>query len=260
MKCISWNVNGIRAAYRKGLDSFVSELEPDILCLQETKAQPEQLDETLQSPPGYLAFYSSAEKKGYSGVVTFVKKPLAPKTVRLTIGVPEFDSEGRFCITDFGSFILYNIYFPSGTTGDIRQNFKYAFLAAVYDHIASLPESDRNRLVVAGDFNICHRPIDIHHPVKAEKLALSGFLPDERRWMDAFVELGFVDSFRHIKGDVPDIYSWWTYRAGARPKNLGWRIDYFFVARALEEKITGADILTGVPGSDHAPIVLEFGR
>ena len=258
MKCISWNVNGIRAAYKKGLEDFLTEQSPDVLCIQETKAHPEQLDEELRTPQGYRTYYSSAEKKGYSGVATFVKESLSTEQVTYSIGLPAFDSEGRFCITDLGSILLYNIYFPSGTTGDVRQEFKYAFLDALYEHIEGLPRADKKRLVIAGDFNICHRPIDIHHPDKAEKLELSGYLPAERRWMDNLVELGFVDSFRQAQGDVTGVYSWWTYRAGARPKNLGWRIDYFFVAEQLKESIATAKIFTDIHGSDHAPILLEL--
>jgi len=260
MKLISWNVNGLRSIYTKGFATFVRKEKPDILCVQETKAQEKQLTDSEHSLKDYEPFYSSAKKKGYSGVATYIREhqPHAAKKLRAGIGAKQFDSEGRFLITHHNGLILYNTYFPSGTTGDERQDFKYRFLDRFSKHLTSLPKSQQRKLVVCGDFNICHRPIDIHHPDVAEKREFSGFLPDERKWMDHFTELGFVDCFRLVQGDVKDKYTWWSFRAGSRRKNLGWRIDYFFVSKALAKKVTDAKILNKVTGSDHCPIVLEL--
>jgi len=260
MKLISWNVNGIRSAYRKGLKDFLITEKPDLFCLQEIKAREEDLDDEQKVIDGYDISYFSAKKKGYSGVATFAssKSPFVPKKVQGGIGIEEYDSEGRFLISTHTNFTLYNIYFPSGTTGDIRQDFKYKFLDDFFDHLASLPKAQKERLIICGDFNICHKDIDIHHPKTAEKRQLSGFLPDERKWMDKFVELGFVDTFRHVHGTKPGNYSWWSFRANSRAKNLGWRIDYIFVSSKLADKITNAAILGKVEGSDHCPVVLEI--
>ncbi len=260
MKLISWNVNGIRSIYRKGLDDFLAIEKPDILCLQETKISINSLDELPANPNNYDCFFSSAEKPGYSGVSTYIKDeiPHLTKDPDAGIGISEFDNEGRFLITDHGDFVLYNIYFPSGTTGDLRQNFKYKFLDSTLEHIKSLPKNVRDKLIICGDYNICHKEIDIHHPDVATKRELSGFLPEERAWMDKLTASGFTDSFRAINGDVQKQYTWWTYRAGARDKNLGWRIDYFFVANNLAKKIKSAKILNNIKGSDHCPITLEL--
>lgn len=258
LKLVSWNVNGVRAAYKKGLSDFIRHEQPDILCLQETKARPDQLSEDEISPAGYAAHFASAKKAGYSGVATFFRDKPQPLSVKTAIGIPAYDDEGRFVITDHGAFKLYNIYFPSGTSGEERQNFKYGFLDDLYAHLKKLPKASRDKIVICGDYNICHKPVDIHHPKQAEKLGLSGFLPDERAWMDRFADLGFVDSFRHVHGPEVSAYSWWSFRANSRAKNLGWRIDYFFVAEALAGKIEGASILPAVQGSDHCPVTLSL--
>ncbi|MCC6221139.1 MAG: exodeoxyribonuclease III [Deltaproteobacteria bacterium] len=260
MKLISWNVNGLRAIFGKGFNDFLEKEGPDILCIQETKIGQSQEQEWPDVHDGYEIYFSSAEKKGYSGVATYVKKAHSKKIsdVKYGIGVCEFDAEGRFVITAHEKFSLYNIYIPSGTMGDVRQEVKYKFLEALCDHLAGLESSVRKRLVLCGDFNICHKDIDIHHPREAEKKKLSGFLPEEREWMDRFVSLGFVDTFRLVNGLVDKRYTWWSYRAGARRKNLGWRIDYFFVSESLSSKVKRAQILDSVPGSDHCPILLEL--
>ena len=257
-KLVSWNVNGIRAAYRKGLADFLQAERPDVLCLQETKARPDQLSEEEASPAGYTSAFASAKKAGYSGVATFCRANCPPKEVKAAIGMAAYDNEGRFVISDHDDFILYNIYFPSGTSGEVRQNFKYGFLDDLYAHLKNLPKAQRDRVIICGDYNICHKPIDIHHPAQAEKLGLSGFLPDERAWMDRFAALGFVDSFRQVHGAEVSAYSWWSFRANSRAKNLGWRIDYFFVAEALRSKIKDAAILPHVQGSDHCPVSLTL--
>lgn len=261
MKLICWNVNGFRSAFGKGLPEFVAEKRPHALCVQEIKASPDVMVNEKFCLPGYRVFYSCAEKKGYSGVATWLREDVEePREVLHGIERPVFDNEGRVLIVRLKDFDLYNIYFPSGTTGDTRQAFKYRFLDALSDYIVRLPAEQKNRIVMCGDFNICHREIDIHHPEEATKRELSGFLPDERLWMDYFVALGFVDTFRHVHGDSRREYSWWSFRAGSRKKNLGWRIDYFFVAKALTDKVKNADILGSITGSDHCPITLELGK
>lgn len=260
MKLISWNVNGIRSVSQKGLLEFVKRERPDVLCLQETKAQEKQIVEQDAVPEEYSSAYSSAGKAGYSGVATYIhnkhknkfSKPLSG------IGIKKFDEEGRFLIHRHKQFLLYNVYIPSGTMGDSRQDFKYKFLDAFQRHLTGLPKADFSKLIICGDFNICHREIDIHHPQEAAKRGLSGFLPEERKWLDDFMRLGLVDTFRLINGDIKGVYSWWSFRAGARKKNLGWRIDYFLAAKALAKKVKDARIESAVIGSDHCPIVLEI--
>lgn len=257
MRIVTWNVNGIRSAHTKGMHQVFHELKPDIACLQETKAHEEQLSAELRGDGDW--YFSSAKKKGYSGVATVVHtKSFLPEKVSYGIGIPRFDEEGRFTITEHGEITLYNVYFPSGTSGDERQAFKYEFLDAFLEHVKKLPPKRREKLIVTGDFNICHRPIDIHHPDVAEKRKLTGFLPEERKWMDTFAALGFADSFRLLNGDQPSRYTWWSQRAGSRGKNLGWRIDYFFVASGLKDRVVRAEIFEQISGSDHCPILLEL--
>ena len=260
MKLISWNVNGLRSICAKGFLDFVLQHQPDILCLQEIKIQDDQLNPEAMIPPGYEAFFSMAEKSGYSGLATYIRsngKKSSVKPIR-GIGIKKMDSEGRFLITQHQGMLLYNVYIPSGTMGEARQKFKYQFLDAFSEHLSSLSQSDFSKLVICGDFNICHREIDIHHPQQAEKRQLTGFLPEERAWLDSFLELGLIDTFRFKNGEVKGQYSWWSFRAGARKKNLGWRLDYFFCAKALAKKIKSAKILSQVAGSDHCPVLLEL--
>ena len=257
MKLLCWNLNGIRSAHGKGLQNVLETLDPDIACFQETKAHLEQLPKEIHEKGEW--HFSSAKQRGYSGVATLIRNPAqSPMSVSLGIGEPRFDSEGRFVITEHKDFTLYNIYFPSGTSGELRQAFKYEFLDAVLAHISNLPTKQRERLIITGDFNICHREIDIHHPEIATKRQLTGFLPEERAWMDRFVDAGFIDTFRLIHGDAKDRYTWWSYRANSREKNLGWRIDYFFVSQALRSRVKHAEIFGMVTGSDHCPILLEL--
>jgi exodeoxyribonuclease-3 len=260
MRILSWNVNGLRSAYQKGFHQLLNVENPDIVCLQETKMQESQFSALTELTSFGHWYFSSAEKKGYSGVAIGVNNKLHGTLILEGngIGLSEFDSEGRFLIMRHPSFVLYNIYFPSGTSGEERQQFKYRFLDAFASHIESLPAEDRKRLVVCGDFNICHREIDIHHPEKATKLGLTGFLPEERKWMDRFCDLGFVDTFRHVHGDITQQYSWWSFRAGSRKKNLGWRIDYIFTSQELAPHATSAALRQNVLGSDHCPALLEL--
>ncbi|MCL4145732.1 UNVERIFIED_CONTAM: hypothetical protein GTU68_055148 [Idotea baltica] len=259
MKVVSWNVNGLRSVFNKGFLDYLSSDSPDLLCLQESKVMLEQLSEEQISPPGYSLLLNSAKRKGYSGVAIYLKDSF-PKPIEVSTGLGEelFDSEGRYIVAKFKDFTLYNIYFPSGTSGDERQKFKYDFLEHLYEHFSAMPEAERNKSIICGDYNICHRAIDIHHPSVAEKRGLSGFLPREREWMDRFASLGFVDTFRLDKGDIEKQFSWWSYRANSRQKNLGWRIDYIFAGKALSSKISATSIHAQTLGSDHCPVSAEF--
>lgn len=261
MNLISWNVNGLRAAYKKGFEEFLSKYKPDILCLQEIKVLEEQLTEEQRNPENYSVYFGPAKRKGYSGVATYIRNDSSIATTKASFGLGDtrFDDEGRYLVTEHKDFTLYNIYIPSGTTGDIRQDFKYDFLAHLYEHLSSQAAAQRKKIILCGDFNICHTAIDIHHPKVAEKRELSGFLPDERKWMDSFSELGYHDSFRLIHGATPHNYTWWSFRANSRAKNLGWRIDYIFVGDGLKKMVTAAEIYPSVMGSDHCPISITLG-
>lgn len=260
MKMITWNVNGIRAARKGGFEDFIESEKPDILCLQETKVGASQLEEINMDLKGYQGHFSGAEKKGYSGVATYLHESLTDNAlkVRTQLSSNLIDNEGRFVITEIKDLLLYNIYFPSGTTGEIRQEFKYNFLDQVLSHLKSLKKSIRERVIICGDFNICHKEIDIHHPKVAEKRQLSGFLPEERAWMDKLEAAGFIDAYRYVHGPKPDNYSWWSYRANSRDKNLGWRIDYFWTAKPLAKRIRDAKLYQTVRGSDHCPVSIEL--
>jgi exodeoxyribonuclease III len=245
---LSYNVNGIRAAISKGMADWINKTSPDILCIQETKASPADIEVALFEYLGYHCFIHSAEKKGYSGVMTLSKvKPL--KTF-VGMGISKYDSEGRVLRTDFPGFTLINVYVPSGTTGDLRQDFKMEFLKDFSNFISTLRRSEAN-LLICGDFNICHKPIDINHPEKHK--TSSGFLPEEREWFDKLTSTGLSDTFR-LFNDQPDQFSWWSYRAGSRGKNLGWRIDYHLVTSQLEPFVKKAGILSDVMHSDHCPV------
>lgn len=252
MKIISYNVNGIRAAVSKGLLDWLGAEQPDIFCIQESKAQPEQIDTTAMSALGYHSYIHSADKKGYSGVCIFSRKE-ADKVVA-GMGDPRYDSEGRVLRADFGDLTVVCVYVPSGTTGDVRQDFKMDFLEAFLPWMERL-RSERPNLVVCGDYNICHHPIDINHPER--QVGVSGFLPEEREWMDRWEASGMIDSFR-VFDSSPEKYSWWSYRFGARERNAGWRIDYHWVSTPLKDRLTGARILTEAVHSDHCPVSVEL--
>ncbi len=256
MKILCWNVNGIRAVRGKGLLEWFYKESPDILCLQETKASPEQLDKDLLAPQGYHAYWNSpAEKKGYSGVATFSKEK--PLNISYGFGVSEFDSEGRTIISEYPGFILMNIYFPNGKKDETRLKYKMDFYDAFLDFADNL-KSQGKKLVICGDFNTAHKEIDLARPKENEKV--SGFLPEERVWIDKFIAHGYVDTFRHFNKE-PNQYTWWDLKSGARARNVGWRIDYFFVSEGLLASVTGALIMPDVMGSDHCPvgIVLKTG-
>lgn len=250
MKIITWNVNGIRACYKKGLIDFIQRERPDIFCVQETKAHIDQVEEEVRRLTHKHAYWSSAVRKGYSGVATFVD--VEPQKVQLGMGISEYDSEGRIVITDHGLFDLYNIYFPNGGSGDERHNFKQQFLRDLNLHLKEKLASGR-QIVVVGDYNVAHKDIDVFDPVRLSKV--SGFFPEERAWFDSFLSLGFVDTFRRLHPGEAKRYSWWSYRELARVSNRGWRIDYICISKGLEKYLSSAEILDQVEGSDHCPVV-----
>ncbi|WP_040670302.1 exodeoxyribonuclease III [Nitritalea halalkaliphila] len=252
MKYLSYNVNGIRAALKKGFADWMAEELPDLIALQEVKASQEQVDLRPFEDLGYQAYWHDAEKKGYSGVAFLSRLPV--DQVVTGMENPKYDAEGRVLRVDIADISFYSAYFPSGTTGDLRQNFKYEFLDDFYTFIQGKLK-EKEKIVVSGDYNICHKAIDIHNPVSNKKS--SGFLPEERAWMDKLTENGFQDSFR-LFHEGPDHYSWWSYRANARAKNLGWRIDYHMVSEALVPQVKGAGILPDVHHSDHCPVAVEI--
>ncbi|MDN3669092.1 exodeoxyribonuclease III [Echinicola jeungdonensis] len=252
MKFVSYNVNGIRAALKKGFAEWLKEADPDVIGLQEVKATRDQIDNKIFEEMGYEVFWYPASKKGYSGVAILSK--ISPKHIEYGMGMKKYDEEGRMIRADFEDVSFINAYFPSGTTGGPRQDFKYDFLDDVYDYTQELNKKIPN-LILSGDYNICHKPIDIHNPV-ANKNS-SGFLPEERAWMDKFTSSGFDDSFR-LMNKEPHQYTWWSYRANARANNKGWRIDYHMTASPLRERIKRAEVLPEVKHSDHCPILLEI--
>ncbi|MFM2292338.1 MAG: hypothetical protein RIS29_2151 [Bacteroidota bacterium] len=252
MKVISYNVNGIRAALTKNFTEWLKAEDPDVLCLQETKAQPEQIDTLLFAELGYTTYLHSAEKKGYSGVAILTKK--TPDNIVVGMNNPRYDSEGRVIRADFGDISVISVYIPSGSSGDERQAFKMDFLAAFGPFIQEV-RKERPNLIVCGDYNICHKPIDINHPERQN--GVSGFLPEERAWLDQFENDGMVDSFR-VFDQSAEKYSWWSYRGGARFRNAGWRIDYHWVSQPLKERLTSAAILADAVHSDHCPVVVEL--
>lgn len=252
MRIISYNVNGIRSAISKGFIDWLRTDPGDIICLQEIKASKDNIDPALFEALGFHTYWFSAEKKGYSGVAVLTK--VEPDLVQYGNGIMQSDAEGRVIRLDFGAISLVNAYFPSGTTGDIRQSYKYQWLDEFFDYISVLKQT-RPNLVITGDYNIAHRAIDIHNPVSNKNS--SGFLPEERAWMDKWFALGFIDSFRHFHSE-PHQYSWWSFRANARANNKGWRIDYISVSQTLADRLQAAAILPEVRHSDHCPVYVAL--
>ena len=252
MKIISYNVNGIRAAMKKGFIDWLIHEQADIICIQEIKAMQEQIDIDALEKIGYkYNYWFSAEKKGYSGVGIISKQK--PNGVFYGTGISEMDFEGRNIRVDFDQFSVMSLYLPSGTNLD-RLEFKLSYMDKFYEYVSNLKKTNPN-LIIAGDFNICHKSIDIHDPIRNKNV--SGFLPVERDWLSKFIKLGFIDSFRFFDKN-PNKYSWWTYRANARANNKGWRIDYIMVSQSLENKIKNASILSEIVHSDHCPILVEI--
>ena len=252
-RILSWNVNGIRAIHRKGFRDWFDDERPDMLCLQETKASRDQLPAELTDIDGYHAYFSSAEKKGYSGVALYTRDK--PETIEHGFGVERFDSEGRILIATYPGFTLYSIYFPNGKASAERLTYKMGFYDAFLEHA----EARRKRgesIIVCGDVNTAHTADDLARPKENE--TSSGFLPEERAWIDSLLAHGYIDTFRMFTEDSGN-YSWWDYKSRARERNVGWRLDYFFVSEDLKDAVTNAFILTAVTGSDHCPVGIELG-
>ncbi|MGB5892666.1 MAG: exodeoxyribonuclease III [Ignavibacteriaceae bacterium] len=252
MKLLSWNVNGIRAIYKKGFLDWFNKEKPDILCLQETKAMKEQLSDELLNVNGYTSYFSSAERKGYSGTATYTK--LNPVKVLNGIGIEKFDSEGRFLVTEFDEFVLFNNYFPNGKAKQERLQYKMDFYETFLKHLKKLLKQDK-KIVICGDVNTAHKEIDLARPKPNEKT--SGFLPEERAWIDKLLEAGFIDTLR-VFNQKPEQYTWWDMMTRARDRNVGWRIDYFFISDNLKDNLKNAFILPEVMGSDHCPVGIEL--
>ncbi len=252
-KIITYNVNGIRSAASKGFIDWLAGSGADVVCLQETKAQPDQIPVLEISAAGYQTYCFSARKKGYSGVAILTRQ--TPDQVVAGMGIPAYDNEGRFLRADFGPLSVVSVYHPSGTSGDERQSFKMTWLGDFQRYVAQL-RKERPYLVLAGDYNICHEAIDIHDPVR--NATHSGFLPEERQWMSGFLEQGYVDAFRQLHPDEKGRYTWWSFRAGSRGKNLGWRIDYLMLTRNLLPGLKDSFILPEAVHSDHCPTGIDI--
>ena len=252
MKLASWNVNGIRAAQKKGFLKWFESEKADVICLQETKATLDQLDEALINPLGYSSFFLSAQKPGYSGVAIYSKKE--PLSVTQGIGVPEIDSEGRVLVAEFKDFTLLNAYFPNSQREHARLGYKLSFCEAMLKHCQNLRKKGKN-IVLCGDYNIAHKEIDLKNP--KQNVDNAGFLPEERAWMDRFLGSGYVDVFREKTPD-PGHYTWWSYRPGVREKNIGWRLDYHCVNKEFSDRVHHAYHQPKVVGSDHCPVILDL--
>ena len=249
MKIISWNINGIRACEKKGFLDFLKKEDPDILCVQETKAHLDQLSAHLRNPPSYHVYWSLSEVSGYSGTAVFSKNKA--RAVSYGIGLYKFDREGRFVILDYGDFILFNIYFPNGSKDDIRHQFKQEFLRRLSFYVQKLIQK-KKQLVVVGDYNVAYLDIDVYDPIALS--SASGFLPEERKWFSSFLSMGFVDVYRHFYPDKKKSYTWWSYKENARKYNRGWRIDHICVTQGLKNRLQSVSILDKETGSDHCPI------
>jgi exodeoxyribonuclease-3 len=250
-RLLSWNVNGLRAIAKKGFRQWLLESSPDILCIQETKSHPEQLDEDLLDIDGYHAHFAAAERKGYSGVAIYSRE----KPKRVTgLGIQRFDIEGRSLIAEFDRFTLFNIYYPNGKASNERLQYKMDFYDA-FLQVALARHQAGQSLVICGDVNTAHQPIDLARPKENE--TVSGFLPEERAWIDQFLSHGFYDTFRLFNQEAGQ-YTWWDYKTRARERNIGWRLDYFFISQDLKSCLNSAFILSDVTGSDHCPIGIEI--
>lgn len=256
LKMASWNVNGIRACQKKGFLDWVKKENFHIIGLQETKAHPEQLDDELINIKNYNSHFASAEKKGYSGVALYYKKSLGEVKVQVGLGIPKFDREGRTLIAEFDKIIVINGYFPNGQRDHNRVPYKLEYSKEVAKLALKLNKSRKKEVIIMGDFNTAHKEIDLKNAKTNKKT--TGFLPNERKWMDDFISQGFTDIFRHKHPDQPDYYTWWTYRSDCRERNIGWRIDYFFITKNLVSATKSCAIQKDVLGSDHCPITLQL--
>ena len=252
MKIISWNLAGMRAAVRKGLWHKMKEIDADIYCFQEVKARPEQVELGFDYPMGYQSYWNPAEKAGYSGVATFTK--IEPKSVIVGDRTNDWDDEGRVLITKYDEFTLLNVYFPNGKRDAGRLDYKMKFYEYFLKYINELRERGE-KIIFCGDVNTAHKEIDLARPKDNE--LVSGFLEIERKWIDKVIKAGYVDTFRMFNKDGEN-YSWWSERSGARKRNVGWRIDYFFVDESLKDKVKSAFIMPNIEGSDHCPVGLEI--
>lgn len=254
MKLVSWNVNGLRAAAKKGFLEWLYEASPDILGLQETKAEAEQLPEEVRNPKGYHSFFSHSKgRKGYSGVALYSK--VKPDKVEYGIGIPKFDDEGRIVIGHFGDLVVLNVYFPNGGGGPERLKYKLEFYDAFLRYIEKLRKKG-HKVVFCGDVNTAHEEVDLARPKENEKN--TGFLPEERAWIDELLYSGYLDTFRIVYPNKTGAYSYWDMKTAARERNVGWRIDYFFIAPELRTRLKGAGISSQVFGSDHCPVYIEL--
>jgi len=253
VKIVTWNVNGIRAVAQKGLHEFVASEKPDFLCLQETKAHPDQLEKEVRELKGYTGYWSAAQRPGYSGTVIFCKEK--PDEVAYGFGIPRFDAEGRMVVLKTKKFTLYNVYFPNGGSGQDRHDYKQEFLKRFAHHLVKKATNGEN-IILVGDYNVAYMDEDVYNP--KELSSESGFLPEERKWMVNFLEKGFIDGFRYFHGQEKNRYTWWSYFQNARIANRGWRIDHICVSRSLEKALKRVEILDHQMGSDHCPVVAEL--
>ena len=253
MRIVSWNVNGIRAVAGKGFADSVKAMNADIIGIQETKAQIDQLGPEITELEGYKSWFYSAERKGYSGTALYSR--IEPKDVTFGLGTDEFDHEGRTICADFGKFVLFNIYFPNGGRGDDFVKFKLRFYDCFLDRVREL-ESKGREVICCGDVNTAHKEIDLSNPKANSRI--SGFLPEERVYMDHFAEAGLTDTFRMLYPDKPECYTWWSYKTAARSRNVGWRIDYFFATKGLLPDIKESNMMSDVMGSDHCPVFIDL--
>ncbi len=253
MNLYSWNVNGLRAAHKKGFLEWLYTSSPDVLAVQETKCHPDQLVDELRNPHGYHTYWASAEKKGYSGVALFTK--IKPKKVQIGLGIAEYDREGRTIVADYGDFVLLACYFPNGSRDHSRVDYKMAYKKDFLGICNDLRE-DGKSVVFCGDVNTAHQEIDLARPKQNKNT--TGFLPIEREWIDKVVSQGYLDTYRSLNPDKESAYSWWSYIGTARERNVGWRLDYFFVSQELWPRVEAAGIHTDIYGSDHCPVSLTL--
>lgn len=252
IKLYSWNINGIRAAYKKGLVSWIKKIKPDILCLQEVRAREGQIPDEIMELDGYNKFFSHPAKPGYSGVGIFSK--VEPINIEADLGINKFDSEGRILMADYGQFVLFNVYFPNGGRGNIRVPYKMEFYKEFLKVVQDYKKKGR-KIIICGDINTAHKEIDLARPKQNQDN--TGFLDIERKWIDKLIDAGFIDTFREFNKKL-DQYTWWDQKTRARDRNVGWRIDYFFVSKNLKKNLKSAKIYPEVMGSDHCPISLSF--